>query len=80
MPDAPSSTAAPNQRRDYREAVLAAMSTADIRYRRLYNARHSSVSCNLHGSASSALWASKQHGHPPETMFRAYARLTEGAP
>lgn len=26
------------------------------------------------------LWVSKQHGHPPETKFRAYAARTEGAP
>jgi hypothetical protein len=26
------------------------------------------------------LWVSKQHGHRPETMFRAYATWTEGAP
>ena len=28
----------------------------------------------------SPLWVSKQHGHRPETMFRAYAAWTEGAP
>src|SRR5690606_5981136 len=26
------------------------------------------------------LWVSKQHGHGPETMFRAYTAWTEGAP
>jgi len=28
----------------------------------------------------SPLWVSKQHGHHPETMFRAYAAWAEGAP
>jgi hypothetical protein len=28
----------------------------------------------------SPLWVSKQHGHRPETMFRAYAAWAEGAP
>ena len=28
----------------------------------------------------SPLWGCKQHGHCPETMFRAYAAWTEGAP
>jgi integrase len=51
----------------------------DIRYRRPYNARHSSVSWNLM-IGKSPLWVSKQHGHRPETMFRAYAAWTEGAP
>jgi integrase len=52
---------------------------SDIRYRRPYNARHSSVSWNLM-IGKSPLWVSKQHGHRPETMFRAYAAWTEGAP
>jgi integrase len=51
----------------------------DIRYRRPYNARHSSVSWNL-VIGKSPLWVSKQHGHGPETMFRAYTAWTEGAP
>jgi integrase len=52
---------------------------SDIRYRRPYNARHSSVSWNLM-IGRSPLWVSKQHGHGPETMFRAYTAWTEGAP
>jgi hypothetical protein len=52
---------------------------SDIRYRRPYNARHSSVSWNLM-IGKSPLWVSKQHGHRPETMFRVYAAWTEGAP
>jgi integrase len=52
---------------------------SDIRYRRPYNARHSSVSWNLM-IRKRPLWVSKQHGHRPETMFRAYAARTEGAP
>ena len=52
---------------------------SDIRYRRPYNARHSSVSWNLM-IGKSPLWVSKQHGHRPETMFRAYAAWTEGSP
>lgn len=52
---------------------------SDIRYRRPYTARHSSVSWNLM-IGKSPLWVSKQHGHRPETMFRAYAAWTEGAP
>ncbi len=52
---------------------------SDIRYRRPYNARHSSVSWSLM-IGKSPLWVSKQHGHRPETMFRAYAAWTEGAP
>jgi hypothetical protein len=52
---------------------------SDIRYRRPYNARHSSVSWNLM-IGKSPLWVSKQHGHGPETMFRAYTAWTEGAP
>lgn len=35
---------------------------SDIRYRRPYNARHSSVSWNLM-IGKSPLWVSKQHGH-----------------
>ena len=50
-----------------------------IRYRRPYNARHSSVSWNLM-IGKTPLWVSKQHGHGPETMFRAYTAWTEGAP
>lgn len=52
---------------------------SDIRYRRPYNARHSSVSWSLM-IGKSPLWVSKQHGHRPETMFRAYAAWAEGAP
>lgn len=44
-----------------------------------YNARHSSVSWSLM-IGKSPLWVSKQHGHRPETMFRAYAAWAEGAP
>lgn len=50
-----------------------------IRYRRPYNARHSSVSWNLM-IGKTPLWVSKQHGHSPETMFHAYTAWTEGAP
>ncbi|HEY0683003.1 MAG TPA: DUF3596 domain-containing protein [Steroidobacter sp.] len=52
---------------------------SDLRYRRPYNARHSSVSWNLM-LGKSPLWVSRQHGHRPETMFRAYAAWTEEAP
>lgn len=52
---------------------------SDIRYRRPYNACHSSVSWSLM-IGKSPLWVSKQHGHRPETMFRAYAAWAEGAP
>jgi integrase len=52
---------------------------ANVRYRRPYTARHSSVSWNLM-LGRSPLWVSKQHGHSIATMFRAYTAWTEGAP
>lgn len=49
----------------------------DLRYRRPYCARHSSVSWNLM-IGRNPLWVSKQHGHSVETMLRVYAAWTEG--
>ena len=50
----------------------------NIRYRKPYCARHSSVSRNLM-IGRSALWVAKQHGHSIATMLRVYAAWTEGA-
>jgi len=51
---------------------------ADVRYRKPYCTRHSSVSWNLM-IGRSALWVAKQHGHSIATMLRVYAAWTEGA-
>jgi integrase len=50
----------------------------EIRYRKPYCARHSSVSWNLM-IGQSALWVARQHGHSIATMLRVYAAWTEGA-
>src|SRR6185437_7097685 len=48
-----------------------------VRYRRPYTARHSSVSWNLM-VGKKVLWVAKQHGHSTMTMLRAYGAWTEG--
>jgi integrase len=50
----------------------------EVRYRRPYTARHSSVSWNLM-LGKNVLWVAKQHGHSIITMLRIYAAWTEGA-
>ena len=50
----------------------------NLRYRRPYTARHSSVSWNLM-IGKNALWVAKQHGHSIATMLRAYAAWAEGS-
>ena len=50
----------------------------NIRYRKPYCARHTSVSWNLM-LGRSPLWVAKQHGHSIATMLRAYAAWTDGA-
>jgi len=50
----------------------------DIRYRKPYCARHSSVSWNLM-LGRSPLRVAQQHGHSIATMLRAYAAWTDGA-
>ena len=49
-----------------------------IRYRKPYCARHSSVSWDLMVGRN-PLWVAKQHGHSITTMLRAYAAWAEGA-
>ncbi|HEY4211557.1 MAG TPA: DUF3596 domain-containing protein [Steroidobacteraceae bacterium] len=51
---------------------------SEIRYRKPYAARHSSVSWNLM-VGKKPLWVAKQHGHSLETMLRSYAAWTEGS-
>ena len=50
----------------------------DVRYRRPYNARHTSVSWDLM-IGRSALWVARQHGHSIATMLRFYAAWADGA-
>jgi integrase len=50
----------------------------DVRYRKPYCARHTSVSWDLM-IGRSALWVARQHGHSIETMLRFYASWTEGS-
>ncbi|HEY1890217.1 MAG TPA: DUF3596 domain-containing protein [Steroidobacteraceae bacterium] len=50
----------------------------NVRYRKPYCARHSSVSWDLM-IGRSPLWVARQHGHSVTTMLRAYAGWTEGA-
>ena len=50
----------------------------DIRYRRPYVARHTSVSWDLM-IGRSALWVARQHGHSISTMLRFYAAWADGA-
>jgi len=50
----------------------------DVRYRKPYCARHSSVSWDLM-TGRSALWVARKHGHSISTMLRFYAAWTEGA-
>ena len=50
----------------------------NIRYRKPYCARHSSVSWDLM-IGRNALWVARQHGHSIATMLRAYAAWTDGA-
>ncbi|MDE2250474.1 MAG: hypothetical protein KGL25_03605, partial [Gammaproteobacteria bacterium] len=50
----------------------------NIRYRRPYVARHTSVSWDLM-IGRSALWVARQHGHSISTMLRFYAAWAEGA-
>jgi len=54
------------------------LSALNLRYRRPYTARHSSVSWNLMIDKN-PLWVAKQHGHSIETMLRVYAAWAEGA-
>jgi integrase len=49
-----------------------------LRYRKPYCARHSSVSWNLM-IGKNPLWVAKQHGHNITTMLRAYSAWAEGA-
>ena len=51
---------------------------SNIRYRKPYCARHSSVSWDLMVGRK-PLWVAKQHGHSITTMLRAYAAWAEGA-
>jgi integrase len=51
----------------------------DVRYRRPYTARHTSVSWDLM-IGRSALWVARQHGHSIATMLRFYAAWADGAP
>jgi integrase len=51
----------------------------NMRYRRPYAARHTSVSWNLM-LGRNALLVAKEHGHRPLTMLTVYAAWTEGAP
>ena len=51
---------------------------SEVRYRRPYTARHSSVGWNLM-LGKNGLWVAKQHGHSIITMLRIYAAWTEGA-
>ena len=50
----------------------------NIRYRRPYTARHTSVSWDLM-IGRSALWVARQHGHSISTMLRFYAAWSDGA-
>ena len=50
----------------------------DIRYRKPYAARHTSVSWDLMVGRS-ALWVARQHGHSIATMLRFYAAWADGA-
>ena len=50
----------------------------NIRYRKPYCARHSSVSWDLM-IGKHPLWVAKQHGHTITTMLSVYAAWTEGA-
>jgi integrase len=56
----------------------ATLSSLQLRYRRPYTARHSSVSWNLM-AGKNPLWVAKQHGHSVSTMLRVYAAWAEGA-
>ena len=51
----------------------------NIRYRRPYVARHTSVSWDLM-IGRSALWVARQHGHSISTMLRFYAAWADSAP
>src|SRR6185437_2348643 len=50
----------------------------DVRYRKPYCARHTSVSWDLM-IGRSALWVARQHGHSIATMLRFYAAWADGA-
>ena len=52
---------------------------SNIRYRRPYTARHTSVSWDLM-IGRSALWVARQHGHSISTMLRFYAAWAGEAP
>jgi hypothetical protein len=52
--------------------------TPQIRYRKPYCARHSSVSWNLMNGRNPQ-WVAKQHGHSITTMLSVYAAWTEGS-
>jgi integrase len=52
--------------------------TPQIRYRKPYCGRHSSVSWNLI-IGRNPLWVAKQHGHSITTMLSVYAAWTEGS-
>ena len=52
---------------------------ANIRYRRPYTARHTSVSWDLM-IGRGAPWVARQHGHSISTMLRFYAAWADGAP
>lgn len=47
------------------------------RYRKPYNARHSSVTRNLM-IGNNPLWVAKQHGHSVQTMLETYAAWLDG--
>lgn len=51
----------------------------NVRYRKPYCARHTSVSWDLM-IGRSPLWVARQHGHSIATMLRFYAAWAEGAP
>jgi integrase len=54
------------------------LTSLNVRYRRPYTARHSSVSWNLLADKN-PLWVAKQHGHSICTMLRVYAACADGA-
>jgi integrase len=54
------------------------LQSLQLRYRKPYCARHSSVSWNLM-IGKNPLWVAKQHGPSVTTMFRVYSAWAEGA-
>jgi hypothetical protein len=49
-----------------------------IRYRELYQMRHTSVTWNLM-IAKNLLWVAQQHGHSPAVMLKTYAKWLAGS-